>query len=383
MSTLIIRQNISVPDPVSHFSSLWTQHSANMVNSRLTDICLVTFGQQVNTTRLHQPILLPLCPFLAQLVKENTWGLEEVTLLLPDFSLDIVQSFRSLIYEGVCPLTEVTTVQSILNLLETLGFDKKLLSNVGPDFFEPKLVVEKVGKGEVVLKNCLGEKTSSPNCRSHVAPFGIQTVEGVTFDEDCPLPKCSVANEVVAPAIIQDIRTNEEEKDYTVKDLKSTGDMKIKVKPEKYSCQFCDFKCRFFIQLVKHSNSRHSSSVFKCDICSYQGAKLISLKIHKKNVHEGHSLGDFECDICGVKVLSLNKLIGHKKYNHKQKIVENNLVKNLASDYSPSTKQLSSSTGKTKRSSVKKEGIYSCPSCSFSSLYKPSLGRHMKTFHEI
>jgi DNA-directed RNA polymerase subunit RPC12/RpoP len=378
MSSLIIRQNISVPDPVSHFSSLWTQHSTNLGSSWLTDIRLVTFEQKMNMTRLHQPVLLPLCPFLAQLVKENSYSLEEVTLLLPDFSAELVHAFRSLIYEGVCPLTEVTTVQSMLNLLETVGFDKKLLSNVGPDYFEPKLVVEKVNKGEV-FSNRSGEDASSSKCMSHVIPFDIQTIKASL---DCPLPKCSaVVNEVAAPLIIQD--TTREAKDDAAKDLESEGGMKLKrAHDDKYSCQFCDFKCRFFIQLVKHSNSRHASSVFNCDLCSYRGAKLMSLKIHKKHVHEGNSLGDFECDICGVKVLSLNKLIGHKKQNHKQKFQENKSGKDLGQNAGPSSNQHSSPKVKTEISSVKKEGRYFCPICSFRSLYKPSLLRHMKTFHK-
>merc|ERR1719431_1598915 len=41
----------------------------------------------------------------------------------------------------------------------------------------------------------------------------------------------------------------------------------------KHSCQFCDFKCRFFIQLVNHTNTSHAGSQFNCDQCSYQGTK--------------------------------------------------------------------------------------------------------------
>merc|ERR1712059_132037 len=98
--------------------------------------------QQANMLQVHRAILLPLCPFLALLVEEIDRD-EEPLLLLPDFPPELVQSFVKLVYEGCCPLTDVTNVEALLKLLEAVGFDKNRLFNTSADGPTLKVTVEK------------------------------------------------------------------------------------------------------------------------------------------------------------------------------------------------------------------------------------------------
>lgn len=90
--------------------------------------------------------------------------------------------------------------------------------------------------------------------------------------------------------------------------------VKNKSTEPRFSCEHCKFECRFWIQLVEHSNNDHTSELFHCKKCSFKTSKLMHVKNHNKQVHIGK--GRFSCNVCGFKALNPQKLEWHQKYHH-------------------------------------------------------------------
>ena len=50
--------------------------------------------------------------------------------------------------------------------------------------------------------------------------------------------------------------------------------VKNKFTEPRFSCEHCKFECRFWIQLVEHSNNDHTSELFHCKKCSFQDIQV-------------------------------------------------------------------------------------------------------------
>eukprot|EP00092_Neocalanus_flemingeri_P016256 GFUD01017601.1.p1 GENE.GFUD01017601.1~~GFUD01017601.1.p1 ORF type:complete len:468 (+),score=126.17 GFUD01017601.1:162-1565(+) len=154
--------------------------------------------------------------------------------------------------------------------------------------------------------------------------------------------------------------------------------VKNKSEEPRFFCEHCDYKCRFFRQLIEHSCVLHPESVFSCENCDFKSKKLLNIKMHRKRVHIG--AGKYKCDVCEYKALNPYKLELHKKFHHEKRFKKKQIKK---SKKSASSRGKEGVRGQSRACGwkLKPEGFY-CHVCDFKTMFSKSLERHLKRFHE-
>eukprot|EP00092_Neocalanus_flemingeri_P097939 GFUD01124871.1.p1 GENE.GFUD01124871.1~~GFUD01124871.1.p1 ORF type:complete len:326 (-),score=87.91 GFUD01124871.1:32-865(-) len=192
-----------------------------------------------------------------------------------------------------------------------------------------------------------------------------------------------------AQAESQNIHTFKAPEDESVSAMARTGPAKenddlirkdencnsVKEEP-RFFCEHCDYKCRFFRQLIEHSCVLHPESMFSCENCDFKSKKLLNIKMHRKRVHIG--AGKYQCDVCEYKGLNPYKLELHKKFHHAKRIKKKQMRK---SKKSASSSMMEGARGQS-RTSGWTAGIFHCHGCDFKTMFSKSLERHLKRFHE-
>ena len=84
---------------------------------------------------------------------------------------------------------------------------------------------------------------------------------------------------------------------------------------EKFSCDKCDYKCKFKSVLQTHIKHVHDKiKDFECDKCDYKCSTNGDLNVHIKMVHD--KILDFECPECEYKCSKNSNLLKHIKIVH-------------------------------------------------------------------
>jgi len=342
MPSLLLRHNVSVPDLQTYYTELWSGGQASFSSSQtrgwLTDLELV--GETEigwGSIMVHKAVVLTLCPSLAYVLYE----VEESKVIFTDVPLEVIKSVVELIYTGECSLPAMANVKAILDLAKSLGL------HIQPD----RLQVNQAKQENIV------NVTKSKQQVSLVT----ETIEHVV----------SLARSFA-------VETKEESK----KDINSNDVISVEkrksVKP-RFFCEHCKFECRFWIQLVEHSNIVHPNKQFQCKKCDFKTSKLINLKQHDRTVHVGK--GSFKCDVCGFKATSSLKLVWHQSYQHKMGV-----MKQLVKEKKKTSQQTLLSqkvVRKVPRGKIppQVEKLH-CHVCQFQTFYKKSLRKHVVRFHE-
>ena len=126
MPSLLVRQNLSVPDLQTYYNSLWSDgdqasFSSSQARGWLTDLELV--GREEvgwGSVKVHKAVILPLCPYLSKLSKVIE-GIEDPQIIFSDVPVEVIKSVVQLLYTGQCTLSPVANVKGILDFMSSLG----------------------------------------------------------------------------------------------------------------------------------------------------------------------------------------------------------------------------------------------------------------------
>jgi len=252
-------------------------------------------------------LMVPLCTNLGR----ETDNLEEVVVILPDFSLALLEAFVSLVYSGRCLLQSVLSIPNMIKLMEILGFRKELLfdtqkglklsfepvstpcltrnpvvlndqppqissidvvptprtSLMQVDYCSPKFSDECVSRGltctplpkeniEESSGGDVGPSSSTPlNSVLNDKPLQISSNDVVPTPRpssrqvDFGSPKLSGACDARGLASTPLVKENKESS--AIRDAESSSI------PPRYSCGSCDFTCQYFVDLLSHKKSNH------------------------------------------------------------------------------------------------------------------------------
>jgi len=293
---------------------------------------------------VHKAIMATLCPYLARLCKDAEGVGEDQKIIFSDVPVEIIRSVVQLLYTGKCSLTPVSNVKELLDFMRCLGLHIQA-DRLQVDFASSENVVltnHPVTKDEHVESEIERKERLIDDTIEHVVEMARKvSVEPVEKDANCNYVKRVVKNKSTEP---------------------------------RFSCEHCKFECRFWIQLVEHSNNDHTGEMFHCKKCAYKTSKLKHVKSHDKQVHVGK--GSFSCDICGFKAPSPQKLEWHQRYHHKMKLP----VKVKSKSSKPILKEV---PRRSLRGNIPSPvDMLHCSACQFKSFSKKSLRRHFKRFHE-
>jgi len=290
---------------------------------------------------VHKAVMAPLCPYLARLCQDAE-GVEDQKIIFSDIPVEIIRSVVQLLYTGKCTLTPVSNVKELLDFMRSLGLHIPAdRLQVDFDSSDNVMVTNHAVDRDEHVESEIGRKESLID----------DTIEHVV----------EMAREFSVKPVKKDANFN------YVKRV-----MKNKSTEPRFSCEYCKFECRFWIQLVEHSNNDHTGELFHCKKCSYKTTKLMHVKSHDKQVHVGK--GSFPCNVCGFKAPNPRKLDWHQKYHHKMK----QPVKSKSSQHIPKEVPRRSLRGNI----PSPVDMLHCSACQFKSFSKKSLRRHFKRFHE-
>jgi len=298
------------------------------------------------SVKVHRAVFLTLCHYLPKALHD----LDDPIVVFPDVPIEVIRSLVQLLYTGVCSLTPKAETVAIMDLAHSLGLFIKVVVNSLP-----------------------GNEESEIDQRSNNA------------------------NEALDDAT-QDINSNVIVKSLTKK--------KIKVEDAKFSCEHCEFVCKFWSQMEHHANTVHSEKKFQCKKCDFETSRLKNVKKHDKHIHVGK--GSLICDVCGFKSNDERKLTWHKNFLHKglyKQVSEVRKMKKTVSEMehqlvneekqvikvemqvdkvgkqANKVKKFGSLTSKTLRSKVSSNVLH-CHVCDFKTFYEKSLKKHILRFHE-
>ena len=349
MPSLLLRHNVSVPDLQTYYTELWSGSQASFSSSQargwLTDLELVGNTEMGwGSIMVHKAVILTLCPYLAYLLRE----VDDSKVIFTDVSLEVVKSVVQLIYTGECSLKVMADVEGIMDLARSLG----LL--IHPD----KLQLNLTRQENTVTKQAptmLKRIEIEANLRENLVTETIEHVVSMARSNPVEIREES----------LNDINSN---------DVK--GVLRRKSIEPRFFCDHCKFECRFWIQLVEHSNADHAKRKFQCKKCDFKTSKLMNVKLHDRSVHIGK--GSFTCDVCGFKASSPAKLVWHQKFQHKQ-VVKKQIAKEKRKKLSTlPPKEVSRKKLGDKTPSVE---TLPCHACQFQTFYKQSLRKHIIRFH--
>jgi len=335
---------------------------------------------------VHKAVVLPLCPYLSVL-SQSSDGREDGKVVFTDVPLEVVKSVVQLIYTGQCNLSPVASVTSILEMMKSLGLfiqPHRLEVVESSEVVAPKLSMsrrEYLYNSEVAAhEDAKNQKEALMNDTiEHVVSmanrFADETIEdahdvGKFFD--------------VTDAIrVSDDQTLIDENCNSVKSV-----FKDKVKEPRFFCEHCDYKNRFYNQLIEHASVIHSEKKFSCEKCDFKFKNLMCLKKYKKTVHNG--AGKYPCDFCEFSAHNPSKLKWHKKLHHKKSersdgdtvSLQMRQPRKSKKSASSSMKEISRPQSRVAGRKYNPEGIFHCHACDFRTMFIKSLGRHMKRFHE-
>jgi len=410
MSSLVIRRNLSVVDKATYFTSIWfgrrsTSFSCSQVRGWLTDLELVgTDGDKWSSVQVHKLVVLPVFSSLTDFPLET----EDAKIVFPDVPTEVIRSLIQLLYTGECQLSPVADVVSILSLASVLGLfiqpDKLKVcakeSDIGSVMEEVENAVanknvKERGNGSVMkeVENGGHNKTvresgngsvmeevenGGPNKTVRESGNGSVMEEVVNAGPNKSLKDNKVSKRVLLLPMTEDFPTATGTIDEEMTGNVSKNNVKVKPVHLKFSCEHCNFRCRFRLGLEKHASTVHKDKKFHCEKCDYETAKLRNVKIHDKHIHVGE--GRLVCQECGFKAKTDSKLAWHENHVHKSSTKKDGKSVESVSKLKPTLKERVKKSLRVKKSFP--VDILYCHACDFKTFYKKSLAKHVLKFHE-
>lgn len=143
---------------------------------------------------------------------------------------------------------------------------------------------------------------------------------------------------------------------------------------ERFSCDKCDYKCKFKSQLPWHVKQVHDKiKDFVCDKCDYKCSRNMDLQKHIKQVHD--KIKDFECNKCDATFGGNSNLQTHIKAVHDK-----------IKDFECPDCEYKCSTNGNLQSHIKqvhdKIKDFECPDCDYKFGTKSILQQHIKAVHD-
>ena len=359
MSGLVLRQNLSVADRAAYYTSIWSgEHSSSFSCSQargwLTDLELVgTEGDKWSSVKVHKLVVLPVFPSLTEFLHEN----QDAKIVFPDVPIAVIETLIQLIYTGECQLSPVADVVAILRLANTLGL-----------FIPPPCL-------KVYVKE-FGIKNTEHAVRSKEK----ETLKSVQ-DSSTVKSTNDVSKRVLLLPMTDEFSRVERDHDQDINGNNFSKNKKAKDFHPKFSCEHCDFRCRFWVGLEEHANTVHKNKKFHCEKCGFETTRLKNVRIHNKHVHVGK--GNLICEVCGFKAKTVNKLAWHEKHLHRNVLsaTKNEQTAVSKTKSKPIVKKLLKKTLRVKRPLP--VDMLHCHVCDFKTFYKKSLVRHVLKFHGI
>lgn len=389
MSSLVLRQNLSVVDRATYFTSIWfgtrsTSFSCSQVRGWLTDLELVgTDGDRWSSVQVHKLVVLPVFSSLTDFPLET----EDAKIVFPDVPTEVIRSLIQLLYTGECQLSPVADVVSILSLANVLGLfihpDRLKVcvkeSDIGSVMEEVENAVtnknvKESGNGSVIkeVENAVTIKNVKESGNGSV----MKDVENAGPHKNLQVNK--VSKRVLLIPMTEDFPTVTSTNNKEMTGNVSKNNVKVKPVHLKFSCEHCNYRCRFRLGLEKHANTVHKDKKFRCEKCDYETAKLKNVKIHDKHIHVGE--GRLVCQECGFKAKTDSKLTWHENHVHKSSTKKDGKSVESVPNLKPTLKERVKKTLRVKKSFP--VDILYCHACDFKTFYKKSLAKHVLKFHE-
>eukprot|EP00092_Neocalanus_flemingeri_P018058 GFUD01019543.1.p1 GENE.GFUD01019543.1~~GFUD01019543.1.p1 ORF type:complete len:612 (+),score=147.62 GFUD01019543.1:75-1838(+) len=275
---------------------------------------------------------------------------EDPKIILPQFSVELLQACTDLIYTGSTPITDVVTVGNMLELMDSIGLNMPVnclllvaredptdvemvgfkthsglditeVNNIAPDqpvpsdkgsleiTISPRQLTKKIKHrrmSKVVQKLTPNQKGLTTICdKSREAGYKVNDKSSIEDLE--PSNRSEVPPKVIGAEPVPLLEPE---------NLGDLGDFQ-QIRKRKWSrrretlqilthhCDFCDFKCRFKKDLQRHCDLRHSDKEFSCPQCDFKCSGL-----HEKNKHIG--VGNIVCEVCGFRTRYKRKMTLHK-----------------------------------------------------------------------
>jgi hypothetical protein len=117
---VVLSSHMATSDRTRYFKGQWVEHLALQQRGQFTDLLLVAAGV---TVPVHQAILLPLSPLLANLVPTPCCWQTIPTVSLTNTDPDTLIALVEIVYSGRCYISTGLEYSRLLNLLETLCID--------------------------------------------------------------------------------------------------------------------------------------------------------------------------------------------------------------------------------------------------------------------
>jgi len=410
MSSLVLRQNLSVVDRATYFTSIWfgrrsTSFSCSQVRGWLTDLELVgTDGDKWSSVQVHKLVVLPVFSSLTDFPLET----EDAKIVFPDVPTEVIRSLIQLLYTGECQLSPVADVVSILSLASVLGLfiqpdrlkvcEKESDNGSAMEEVENAVTnknVKERGNGSVMKE--VENASSNKNVKESGNRSVMEEVENAVTNKNVKeggngsvvkdvknagpnkkLEVNKVSKRVLLIPMTEDFPTVTSTIDEEMTGNVSKNNVKVKPVHLKFSCEHCNFRCRFRLGLEEHANTVHKDKKFRCEKCDYETAKLRNVKIHDKHIHVGE--GRLVCQECGFKAKTDSKLAWHENHVHKSSTKKDGKSVESMLKFKPTLKERAKKTLRVKKSFP--VDILYCHACDFKTFYKKSLAKHVLKFHE-
>ena len=143
---------------------------------------------------------------------------------------------------------------------------------------------------------------------------------------------------------------------------------------ERFSCDKCDYKCKFKCYLNKHIREVHDKiKDFECDKCDAKYSTNGHLQAHIKQVHD--KIKDFECPDCEYKCSTNNHLLQHVKMVHDK-------IKDFECPDCGYKFTLNGCLQKHIKRIHDKIKDFECPDCDYKCSTNGDLQKHIKQVHD-
>jgi hypothetical protein len=355
MPGTILRHNLSVSDPLGHFSSQWAAHTAARTEGTFTDLLLVPgLGEGYREVLVHQAVLLPLLPFLAGLTLEPMARWREVpAVLLPDVDLATIQRLVELIYTGSCQILCIQHKTEVIELMNLLGLhippqrlfvEEQEVSVMGGNATIRGLAIVRVKKEEIPEYDDLAAPLSDPSILQ--GDSSPKVPHGHYFrTPPSSLQPCHICGKLFT------FQSN------LSRHLKKHEDNNSKMSKKKQEphlrevhCPVCPRKFKYQANLSVHLQTHSEDKPFSCTFCSQNFR------------HRGH--------------LARHKRIKHPEQVNEEKITLEPLLKRQDSVHKTSASR------KTKLCLYSNDK-YSCNLCDFVADNERHLSFHMMVRHKV
>ena len=267
---------------------------------------------------VHRAVIVPLCPLIADAERDVTR--EDPVIILPQFSVELLQAFASLFYTGSAVITDVVTIGNLLELMESFGLKmpRDRLFVTREEFSDVQIVgfknrssleiiqVNSATSHQTTPKSSAGRRrtleiTKTPQAGSvdvkSMSSKIVQTPQklissrqkkrwpstrrktrsgeeflGVESDvEDENQSDVAGVGVKVVEQVLEIKLECEDGVDYLydVGEVQSTRKRKWSRRSETlqkptHQCNYCDYQCRFKKDLQEHCNLFHSDKEFAC-----------------------------------------------------------------------------------------------------------------------